>query len=148
MLILNANITAINAVQTAPSTDAPSAGTTTSTMLSQSNAMAIDSLANSMAPQASTTAMTSDAATVDVGNINNTVPSTMSVTAAHIKTTIKKLCKPSAITTMATVIIKNLQDALQEYLERGWMAGYGKGRDEGWAEAVQESEQATVAWKK
>ena len=28
------------------------------------------------------------------------------------------------------------------------MAGYGKGRDEGWAEAVQEGEQATAAWKK
>jgi hypothetical protein len=36
---------------------------------------------------------------------------------------------------------------LQEYLERGWMMGDGRGRDEGWAKAVQESEQATAAWK-
>jgi hypothetical protein len=36
---------------------------------------------------------------------------------------------------------------LQEYLERGWMTGYGKGRDEGWTEAVEESERATATWK-
>jgi hypothetical protein len=36
---------------------------------------------------------------------------------------------------------------LQEYLEKGWMMGYGNGRDEGCTEAVQESEQATSVWK-
>jgi hypothetical protein len=71
----------------------------------------------------------------------------LSGTAKHIKSTIKKLCKPSTIATTANVIIEDLRNTLQEYLERGWMMGYGKGRDEGWAEVVQESEQATAAWK-
>jgi hypothetical protein len=134
---LNVNITAINTVMMALSTATPN--TMSELLLPNDNTTTAPPATNITANMSATNitdethvfTATTTASLAPDNDLTTTPTTTLSVAAKHIKSTIKKLCKPSTIATTANVIIEDLWNTLQEYLERGWMTGYGTGRDEG-----------------